>query len=410
MIPLLQVNFLVGENSSGKSSVLELLTTFFSYSFWSIYPGLDRKILENRHFTDLVSINSDNRKNFTIGSICQEEDGKIIATLTTYIENDGRTVASTHSSYNGGTITTVKINKNNTASSKSEFAPEDATSNLALLKAWMVSHHQSVKGFHIIPETKDKNFPIDYAIYFANRRLIKEESAISYQNRIPKFFSRDFVELAPIRTRPLRTYDQPQTSYSPEGDHTPYVIRKHIKSKSGAEQFKKTLARIGKDSGLFKSISIKEYKKTSVSPFELDITLDQNALSIDNVGYGVSQALPIFVEMLVQGKNTAFSIQQPEVHLHPRAQATVGDFVAEVAKHEAKFFFIETHSDHTIDRFRIHVKKHQAKFKSQVLFFEKKSGENIVTALPINDDGTIDVPKDCSYRDFFLNEQMELLS
>ena len=65
--------------------------------------------------------------------------------------------------------------------------------------------------------------------------------------------------------------------------------------------------------------------------FELDVVLDGKALNILNVGYGVSQSLPIMVELLAREKDTWFAIQEPEIHLHPRAQAALGDVLFEMA-------------------------------------------------------------------------------
>jgi predicted ATPase len=132
---------------------------------------------------------------------------------------------------------------------------------------------------------------------------------------------------------------------------------------------------------------------------------------MDNVGYGVSQALPIFVEMLSRSRGSTFAIQQPEVHLHPRAQAAVGDLIAELAVHEQKRFFVETHSDFTIDRFRINLKRNRpSELDAQILFFERIDGGNRVTSIPIDNDGTISADQPDAYRAFFLNEQLELLA
>ena len=134
-----------------------------------------------------------------------------------------------------------------------------------------------------------------------------------------------------------------------------------------------------------------------------------SALGLDNVGYGVSQALPVLVEMFVRPKRTTFAIQQPEVHLHPKAQATFGDLIAELARSDEKRFVIETHSDFTIDRFRLNVRRNGA-IPSQLLFFERTDTGNKVTAIEIDELGNLSASQPDSYRDFFYNESLELLS
>ena len=74
-------------------------------------------------------------------------------------------------------------------------------------------------------------------------------------------------------------------------------------------------------------------------------------VALPDVGYGISQLLPFVVQSLIPGKRI-ISIEQPEVHVHPRLQADIGDLLAEVIIKEPrqKQFIIETHSEHLILR------------------------------------------------------------
>jgi predicted ATPase len=228
-------------------------------------------------------------------------------------------------------------------------------------------------------------------------------------HKAPYPFMNHLVELAPIRTKPRRTYDAPQTEFSSEGEHTPYVIKRRLTSKTQAEAFRNFLEQAGASSGLFKSISVKPYGKGPMAPFEMKINLGSTSLGLENVGYGVSQSLPLLVEMFVRPKKTAFTIQQPEVHLHPKAQATFGDVIAELARNDAKKFIVETHSDFTMDRFRLNVRKNGS-VPSQLLFFERTAKGNTVTPIRIHENGDLSADQPDAYRSFFFNESLELLS
>lgn len=74
-------------------------------------------------------------------------------------------------------------------------------------------------------------------------------------------------------------------------------------------------------------------------------------VALPDVGFGISQLLPFVVQSLVPGKRI-ISIEQPEVHIHPKLQADIGDLLAEVVIKEPrqKQFIIETHSEHLILR------------------------------------------------------------
>lgn len=95
---------------------------------------------------------------------------------------------------------------------------------------------------------------------------------------------------------------------------------------------------------------------------------------------------------------------------HPRAQAKFGSLIYSIAKNEEKIFFIETHSDFTIDRFRIEIRQQKQEVDSQILFFTKEKGFNKVVSLKINSRGDLPDHQPEEYRDFFVGESINLLS
>lgn len=83
--------------------------------------------------------------------------------------------------------------------------------------------------------------------------------------------------------------------------------------------------------------------------------------ALPDVGFGVSQLLPFIVQSLVE-KGQIISIEQPEVHVHPKLQADLGDLLAAAIKKEnPNQFIVETHSEHLILRLQRLVRKQQIK-------------------------------------------------
>lgn len=77
---------------------------------------------------------------------------------------------------------------------------------------------------------------------------------------------------------------------------------------------------------------------------------DGGTVPITHVGFGVSQIFPILVEGLRASPGKRLIIlEQPEIHLHPRVQSWLFDFIRTVPNAS---FLIETHSDHFINRLR----------------------------------------------------------
>jgi len=74
-----------------------------------------------------------------------------------------------------------------------------------------------------------------------------------------------------------------------------------------------------------------------------------------DVGFGISQVVPILVQGLV-AENKILCIEQPEIHLHPRLQADLGDFLIHITEETGHYantrnqVIIETHSEHLILR------------------------------------------------------------
>lgn len=73
--------------------------------------------------------------------------------------------------------------------------------------------------------------------------------------------------------------------------------------------------------------------------------------SILNVGFGMSQVLPVIVEGLRTQPGNALILEQPEIHLHPKIQADLADFLMSLAM-DGRQILVETHSDHLMNRIR----------------------------------------------------------
>ena len=124
-----------------------------------------------------------------------------------------------------------------------------------------------------------------------------------------------------------------------------------------------------------------------------------------DVGYGVSQILPVFSEFVRPEASFMLQLQQPEVHLHPSAQAGLGSILCNVAA-SGKQLLVETHSDHLIDRVRMDVRDSKTDLKADdvsILFFERQGEEAEIHSIGIDNEGNI-LNAPSSYRKFFMDE------
>lgn len=216
--------------------------------------------------------------------------------------------------------------------------------------------------------------------------------------------------LAPLRTRPRRTYDEMIEAFKPEGDHVPLVLARALSSEVESDRaLASALERFGKSAGLFTSLKVRRMGRQPSDPFQLRVKSIGPDANLIDVGYGVSQALPVVVDSLLAPKRHIVLVQQPEVHLHPKAQAALGTFFSELAKQGDKHYVIETHSDYLVDRIRLAVADKIISAADVAIAFLERDGLNVrLHQISLDTMGNVlDAPP--AYRKFFLEEDLQMM-
>jgi predicted ATPase len=93
-------------------------------------------------------------------------------------------------------------------------------------------------------------------------------------------------------------------------------------------------------------------QSSSVLTMLLNNRNNSHAYKPANVGFGYSYILPLIVTGLVAKPGEIIIIENPEAHLHPRAQARISEFFSKVASCGIQVF-IESHSEHILNGLRI---------------------------------------------------------
>ena len=240
----------------------------------------------------------------------------------------------------------------------------------------------------------------------------KDRKAIETLRR--EFFSRlpnpKVYAGAPVRSKPRRTYDRSQLTWDPEGDYIPmYLANVHSQDRDGWEDMREKFEDFGQRSGLFDEISVRPLGKRPGDPFQLQIRKYGRKYkgpprNLIDVGYGVSQALPVVTELL-RSEAPLVLLQQPEAHLHPSAQAALGSLFCRIAAPERQLV-VETHSDHLLDRVRMDVRDGKGELKPEdvsILFFERGDLDVRIHSLGLDGNGNV-LGAPPGYRDFFKAE------
>ena len=93
----------------------------------------------------------------------------------------------------------------------------------------------------------------------------------------------------------------------------------------------------------------------------------QIELSPQDIGVGISQVLPVLVSALHQ-RTGILAVEQPELHIHPAFQVTLGDlFIEQIRERPDLNFILETHSEHLTLRFLRRIRETNVKMKCKAI-------------------------------------------
>jgi hypothetical protein len=216
---------------------------------------------------------------------------------------------------------------------------------------------------------------------------------------------------APIRSSPLRTYEPVRLMQDPQGVSIPaFLANMHARNPDEWQKMKSDLEEFGRKSGLFDDMFVKRLGRHEFEPFQLEVrkrgkTGKGARRNLIDVGYGVSQILPLLVELFRHDRASMFLLQQPEVHLHPSAQAELGSLLCATAESQCQLI-VETHSDYVLDRILLDIRDKRTDLKPDdvsILYFERDDLSVTIHSIRIDDEGNVlDAPE--GYRGFFRDE------
>lgn len=434
-IEIAPLTVLCGVNSSGKSSILKsLLMLKQSYEDNSVSNTMlfNGKYIDNGTYKEILNENH-TEEYFTI-------ENSFIIEKNKGTEKDNRTLRDLNRLYYyknkfykfiisysisisawGNSLYSNIIRKIDI--SISGFSSEDEVKSSISLKK--NKNKYSIFGIQI-PDVSGKlgDFTIKNAIcYFNNMTLnsvyennMDEQTKlyiptlVSLFNIIPYQYMQ-IQYIAPLRENPRRRYiaDKRVNDVGVSGEDTPLLLKRLYE-----RNYKKVKAPISEDcyipsESIITSDSFINFVNSWMRYMELgnlNLDLKQKELikvtinnkNIADVGFGVSQALPIITEGLYLSPDQTLLLEQPEIHLHPKMQMRMADFLLSLANFN-KTIIVETHSDHFVNRvIRRYMEDENIRNKIKIYFIDKDcNGVSSVFPIEIDKvDGAI-----CENENFF---------
>lgn len=213
--------------------------------------------------------------------------------------------------------------------------------------------------------------------------------------------ARSIIHLPGLRGSPARHYPATGATGRYLGPFPPYTasVIHHWQEKKDARQ-----ERLGEDLrriGLTWKVQTKKLDDTRV---ELNVGRlpsaehggAQDVVNIADVGLGISQVLPILVALAAAEKGEVVYIEQPEIHLHPRAQVELAGVLLDAAM-RGVIVVAETHSQLLLKAVQVEVAKSAASSEIVKLHWvtRDESGATTVASANLDSNGAFgDWPED----------------
>jgi len=417
-----KITLLTGQNSSGKSSLLYgLLAPFQSLDF-PFYLSPNGKYVNLGDFNEMVfrnlkdeiiSINfeifDDSKELFTYKTNWILESKTKMPKLKNCILE--RTSMKVIIECNKTHDYDVEIHFDMNSTPKETLEKIDQFAKLVMSQIKSVDDDKESSDISIIipePITKFTVNDLDYISY----KLRKNQYFYLW------FLYLDFVRninaindrinfISSFRLQPERTYFQKTKSEDKVGVFGENYIDQIYNWKNRNPRKFSNLKKILKNLDLIDNMM---FKKLGGGRVELKLQVNKSGIwaSLPDVGFGVSQFLPIIVADLQLPKKSILLIAQPEIHLHPSIQADLADYFISQTINNGKHYIIESHSEYLLNRFRLGIVNGVLKPEDiAVYYFENSESGTKKHEILLTSDGQIkNAPKE--FFDTYMVDVMDI--
>lgn len=258
------------------------------------------------------------------------------------------------------------------------------------------------RAWDLPPPVKCYGFPDQAKAYFQNAGFLAD-----LQLAFEDLFSRTYY-LGPLREYPQRQYTWAGAEPADMGrrgeravdamlaaqERGAMISRGKGKPKMSLEEY---VAYWLKELGLIHSFKVEPIaKESNVYRVQVQKTAASAYVLITDVGFGVSQILPVLVLLYYVPKGSTILLEQPEIHLHPSVQAGLADVFIDAIKTRNVQIVFESHSEHLLRRLQRRIAERRLAPENMALHFcEMSNGGSQLKKLDVTLYGEVtNWPKD----------------
>ncbi len=377
---------LFGANSSGKTSILQVLLMLIQTAESPdrnrvLHFGDDRSLVDfgtfhdilHTHKTDLtlqldVSWKLSKPSLFSRTSLFFPINNNLTFHTEIREENDRIFVERFHYATDNNKFGMKRIHKNRKNSRKNQYE---------LIHKNYPAARNPGRAWHLPPPMKCYGFPDEASGYYQNLGFLSD-FVLAFEN----LFSR-ITYLGPLREYPKRSYlwsgEPPQDvgisgeeaipallAARAEGLTSPRLVKVRRSHRPIEERILEWLQKME----LIDSFSLEpiaEHRKDY--EFRVKKSPNSSEVLITDVGFGVSQLLPVLVLCYYAPENSTIILEQPEIHLHPKVQSDLADVLIDVVKNRNVQIILESHSALLLHRLQRRIAEEQIAADDTALYF-----------------------------------------
>jgi predicted ATPase len=226
---------------------------------------------------------------------------------------------------------------------------------------------------------KFHGFPDQALTYFQNTGFLPDLQE-SLEDQLRRIYY-----LGPLREDPRRRYiwaGEEPWDVGRRGEQTiPALLASrsrgrcipHLKGKGQGRRSATLEERVAhwlKELGLIHAFTVDRVAEAD-SSYRVEVRRDPGGpeVLLTDVGFGVSQILPVLVLCYYVPEGSTILFEQPEIHLHPSVQSGLADVFIDVAKHRNVQVIVESHSEHLLNRLQRRIAEQTARPDSVALYF-----------------------------------------
>jgi len=267
------------------------------------------------------------------------------------------------------------------------------------------------RGWPLPEPIKFYGFPDQVRTYYQNAGFL-----FDLQLNLETNFSSIFY-LGPLRDYPQRQYTWTGIQPIDMGRRGERYVDALLASRERGEQFQKKrgvkkvsleeyIAYWLKEIGVIDTFIVDEIKQgTNMYQVKVKRNNESASVLITDVGFGVSQILPIITLCYYAPENSTVIIEQPEIHLHPLVQSYLADVFIDAIQKRNIQLIIESHSEHLLRRLQLRIAEEKISSNDVELYFcSVEKDQSKITQIQMDLFGIIDNWPD----DFFGNEYNDI--